>query len=305
MLQRFRGGAVACAVAACMAMSVPALAQTTTAPDSDCRDFSQVRLSDFILVDNPRSCVPVSTAGWDAVPIKRPATGPNCGDFSQVYLSDFIFSDGRALPCFTFSFAFKAEVPTRKPELKGFGQNLELGAGPGVSVGVGGVIPGRPGTPHGAFGILFGVDGFFTQFDAKQITNQAGGGVLPVSGYYRSIGFIPYLGAGIVIQRNLWLAAKAGIGGAWNSVELTRNVPILDGSSFGPVWMIEGIVATAITPQIHAELRVSYMDNLESTTGSLAGGTPFTLGSVQSVAIKGGINVLSGPARYYFVDDSR
>lgn len=196
---------------------------------------------------------------------------------------------------FFAAIALHAVMPRNNPELRGFGQNLDLANGWSASGGLGGVYPLPPTQTPGRFGLIYGIDGYWMSMEAKRVTNQAGGGVLQLSNsHYQSLGFIPYLGLAFLTRSNWWFAVKGGYGGAWNSVYLAAAAPIVDSREFGRVWKMEAQILAPLTPAIKAGVTVGYMETGDINARVISTGAPFVLSRVGTFSVAGNVYVLLG-----------
>jgi hypothetical protein len=216
-------------------------------------------------------------------------TGLACG---ALLLTEIAAGNAQDFPPNPLRFGIRAELggtwPGSSPELEGFFQNLDLGAGYQVAVGPYGSVPIGGGAGATPFALRFGAEAFFARLQAERVTNQLVPGVLPVSGHWRQNGVIPYGGlawTGIIGGWQTSLFADVGYGFARHDVELRRTIPILEGDDTTGIFLARVGFETPITGNVRIGASASYLRSGGNDFRVLPGGPFSSFGDSDRLAV--------------------
>ena len=167
-------------------------------------------------------------------------------------------------PCIGFNVDIGASFPTNSPELTGNAQNLDLNTGFVVSGGPFIQIPIAQAPGLGTVSVRGGVDGFYRNLGANQITNQNGSGSLAVGGTWDQYGVIPYVGLAFLTDIQVEFIIHAGYGVARQNIDLTQNgASLLSGSGTTGILRIGGRVEVPVIQNV----RLGFFANYSTTDG--------------------------------------
>ena len=190
-------------------------------------------------------------------------------------------------PRFAFEVFGGAVFAGNSPELKGFGQNLDLSNG--WFVGGGPVINWPAGSgPLGPLTFGLGIDAILSELQPRQITNQNAPGVLPVNGHFRNYIVAPKLILRTRLRPRLHHRFAFSYGIARRSIKLVNsatNNTIVTGNGTAGTFGVETGFDFQLADNILLGLTGGYRSTGETDATVTASGQNFEFGRSSEYAV--------------------